>query len=185
MLAHSVVAAVSDRRRRSEIDAAIRVRRERRYGQCAGTYVVLYSKRKRLPSGALSRRGNVETPRTARPSRNDSLTGPWPGRGRSRRTPKSGFPSPRGEGGRRRRSGEGSLLSPISPHSAGRNKRQNRRLGDFPMMKRQEESSWIRLVLPVGRAARSSSNALCRFTRTSLPGQGRLPLTWLNRPTSV
>ena len=43
MLAHSVVAAVSDRRRRSEIDATIRARRERRYGQCAGTYVVLYS----------------------------------------------------------------------------------------------------------------------------------------------
>ena len=34
MLAHSVVAAVSDRRRRSEIDATIRARRERRYGQC-------------------------------------------------------------------------------------------------------------------------------------------------------
>jgi len=43
MHAHSVVAAVSDRRRRSEIDAAIRARRERRYGQCVGTYVVLYS----------------------------------------------------------------------------------------------------------------------------------------------
>ena len=43
MLAHSVVAAVSDRRRRSEIDATIRARGERRYGQCAGTYVVLYS----------------------------------------------------------------------------------------------------------------------------------------------
>jgi len=42
MLAHSVVAAVSDRRRRSEIDATIRARRERRYGQCAATYVVLY-----------------------------------------------------------------------------------------------------------------------------------------------
>ena len=40
MLAHSVVAAVSDRRRRSEIDATIRARRERRYGQCAGTLVV-------------------------------------------------------------------------------------------------------------------------------------------------
>ena len=44
MLAHSVVAAVSDRRRRSEIDAIIRARRERRYGICAGTYVVLYRK---------------------------------------------------------------------------------------------------------------------------------------------
>ena len=44
MLAHSVVVAVSDRRRRSEIDATIRARRERRYGQCAGTYVVLYKK---------------------------------------------------------------------------------------------------------------------------------------------
>ena len=43
MLAHSVVAAVSDRRRRSEIDATIRARSERRYGQCAGTYVALYS----------------------------------------------------------------------------------------------------------------------------------------------
>ena len=33
MLAHSVVAAVSDRRRRSEIDATIRARGERRYNR--------------------------------------------------------------------------------------------------------------------------------------------------------
>ena len=42
MFAHSAVAAVSDRRRRSEIDATIRALRERRFGQCARTYVVLY-----------------------------------------------------------------------------------------------------------------------------------------------
>ena len=45
MLAHSVVVAVSIRRRRSEIDATIRARGERRYGQRAGTYVVLYTPR--------------------------------------------------------------------------------------------------------------------------------------------
>ena len=88
--------------------------------------------RKQLPSGALNRRGNVETRRTRWLSRVNPMAGSWS----LAAYPRSYRPVTPSE-----------KLPAISPHSVGRSTRRNRRLGDFPqmMIKRQEESSRVSL----------------------------------------
>jgi hypothetical protein len=73
----------------------------------------------------------------------------------------------------------------FSPRFVRRNTRRNRRLGDFRrvLMKRQGEPSRIRFVVPVGRAARQSSNGSCRPTRAALPGQRHLSRASRHCPT--
>ena len=65
-------------------------------------------------AGANGRRRTLEATLQHGARRSHRGRVPWPGGGRAPRRPKTGFPSPWGEGGRRRRSGEGSRLFPGS-----------------------------------------------------------------------
>ena len=89
----------------------------------------------RLPSGALNRRGNVETRRMQWLSRVNPVAGPW-----SRSEPESNRPVNPGE-----------QPPAFSPHSVSGRTRRNWRLGDFPqvMIKRQGES-WVSVCAVVG-----------------------------------